>query len=70
MYAKQVLENVAVPFLQDLEKEIEQTIFMKNDVKIHLGWAKKVRARYKIIEFSKGWSPSSPDLNPIEKVWR
>ena len=42
-YAKQVLEDVAVPFLQNLEEGIDGTIFMENDVKIHLGFAKKVR---------------------------
>jgi len=69
-YAKQVLEDVAVPFLQNLEEGIDGTIFMENDVKIHLGFAKEVRKQQKILRFSKGWPPSSPDLNPIEKVWR
>jgi len=42
-YAKQVLKNVAVSFFQNLEEEIDETVFMKNDVKIHLSFAKKVR---------------------------
>jgi len=42
-----------VLFLQDLEKEIEQTVFMKNDVKIYLNFAKKMRAKYKFKEFNK-----------------
>ena len=42
---------------------------MEDGAKVHLGHAKKVRADAKF----KGvvwWPPSSPDLNPIEKVWR
>ena len=65
-----MLEDVAVLFLQGLEEGIEQTVFMEDGAKIHLGFAKEVRARYKIKGFDKGWPPSSPDLNPIEKVWR
>jgi len=42
-YAKQVLKNVTVSFFQNLEEEIDKTVFMKNDVKIHLSFAKKVR---------------------------
>ncbi len=40
-------------FLQDLKKEIEQTVFIKNDVKIHLNFVKKMRVRYKFKEFNK-----------------
>ncbi len=53
-YAKQVLKNTVMLFFQDLEEEIDRTIFMKNDVKIHLRFVKSVRARYKVIEFDKG----------------
>ena len=67
-YAKQVLENTVVSLLQGLEEEIDRTIFMENGVKIHLKFAKPMRARYEVIGFDKGWPPSSSDLNPIEKV--
>ncbi len=40
-------------FLQDLEKEIEQTVFIKNDVKIYLNFVKKIRVKYKFKEFNK-----------------
>ncbi len=69
-YARQVLEDTVVPFLQGLEEGIDDTVFMEDGARVHLGWAKPVRAKYKIKGFTKGWPPSSPDLNPIEKVWR
>ena len=40
-------------FLQDLKKEIEQIIFIKNDVKIYMNFIKKIRVRYKFKEFNK-----------------
>ena len=46
------------------------TIFMEDGAKVHLGAAKAVRQRLKIQGFSRPWPPSSPDLNPIKKVWR
>jgi len=52
-YIKQILKNVAVSFLQDLKKEIEQTVFIKNDVKIHLSFVKKIRIKYKFKKFNK-----------------
>jgi len=52
-YIKQILKNVAVLFLQDLKKEIEQTVFIKNDVKIYLSFVKKIRVKYKFKEFNK-----------------
>jgi len=70
IYAKQILKNVTVSFLQDLKKKIEQIIFIKNDVKIYLNFIKKIRVRYKFKEFNKNWSSSSSDLNSIEKIWR
>jgi len=55
------------PFLQDMEPD---TIFMEDGAKVHLGFAKAVRKALNIRGFSQWWPPSSPDLNPIEKVWR
>ena len=55
------------PFLESIEED--NTIFMEDGAKIHLGAAKKTRKDLGIIGFDF-WPPSSPDLNPIEKVWR
>ena len=42
---------------------------MEDGAKIHMGHAKRVRSQAGIKGFPF-WPPSSPDLNPIEKVWR
>lgn len=42
---------------------------MEDGAKIHMGYAKNVRYQAGIQGFIF-WPPSSPDLNPIEKVWR
>ena len=42
---------------------------MEDGAKIHMGHAKRVRSQAGIKGFAF-WPPSSPDLNPIEKVWR
>jgi transposase len=63
---------VVIPFLNNLEEAHEDrfsTIFMEDGAKIHLGHAKRVREDANIKTFAF-WPPSSPDLNPIEKVWR
>jgi hypothetical protein len=60
--------RTVVLLLQGLEEGIDETIFMKNDAKIHLRFVKPVRARYEVIGFDKGWPPSSLNLNPIEKM--
>lgn len=43
---------------------------MEDGAKVHLGHAKEVRKSAGIHGFAVDWPPSSPDLNPIEKVWR
>ena len=68
-YAQQVLLDVAIPFLESLEEGIENTVFMEDGAKVYQGYAKKVRQDVNIRSFCF-WPPSSPDLNPIEKVWR
>ena len=42
---------------------------MEDGAPVHKGAAKAVRERLSIKGFSNSWPPSSPDLNPIEKVW-
>jgi DDE superfamily endonuclease len=46
------------------------TIFIEDGAKVHLSFAKAVRKALNIQGFSQGWPPSSPNLNPIKKVWR
>ncbi|KUJ14281.1 uncharacterized protein LY89DRAFT_564945, partial [Mollisia scopiformis] len=43
-------------------------IFMEDGSKVHKGHARLPRLQHNIRGFN--WPPSSPDLNPIEKVWR
>ena len=53
-------------FLKDIEPN---TIFMEDGALVHKGAAKAVRKRLSIKGFSNNWPLSSPDLNPIKKVW-
>jgi transposase len=43
-------------------------IFMEDGSKVHAGNAQLPRLQHRIRGFF--WPPSSPDLNPIEKIWR
>ena len=42
---------------------------MEDGAPVHKGAAKAVHKRLSIKGFSNSWPPSSPDLNPIKKVW-
>ena len=64
-YLHQVLEPVVFPKFDQLGPEY---IFMEDGAKVHLGHARLPRLEHGIRGFK--WPPSSPDLNPIEKVWR
>ena len=64
-YLQQVLEPVVFPLFDQLGPEY---IFMEDSSKVHCGKARLPRLQHGIRGFK--WPPSSPDLNPIEKVWR
>ena len=64
-FLHQVLEPVVFPKFDQLGPEY---IFMEDGAKVHLGHARLPRLEHGIRGFK--WPPSSPDLNPIEKVWR
>ena len=64
-YLQQVLEPVVFPLFENLGPEY---IFMEDGAKVHVRHARLPRLQHGIRDFS--WPPSSPDLNPIEKVWR
>ena len=64
-YLQQVLEPVIFPLFDILGVEY---IFMEDGSKVHIGDARLPKLQHNIRGFN--WPPSSPDLNPIEKVWQ
>jgi hypothetical protein len=64
-YLEQVLKPVVFPLFDGLGPDY---IFMEDGSKVHVGYARLPRLQHGIRGFN--WPPSSPDLNPIEKVWR
>ena len=64
-YLEQVLEPIIFPLFDSLGPEY---IFMEDGSKVHKGKARLPRLQHGIHGFN--WPPSSPDLNPIERVWR
>ncbi|PVH67976.1 hypothetical protein DL98DRAFT_442307 [Cadophora sp. DSE1049] len=68
-YTDQVLEGVIGPFWDSLTSEQRaEMIYMEDGAKVHKGKARLWRLQKGLRGFD--WPPSSPDLNPIEKVWR
>jgi transposase len=64
-----VLEVVVFLFYNSLSSEQkEEFIFMEDRAKVHKGKARLPCLNRGIRGFD--WPPSSPDLNPIEKIWR
>ena len=63
-YLQQVLQPVVFPLFDQLGPEY---IFMEDGSKVHVGNAQLPKLQHGIKGFF--WPPSSPDLNPIEKVW-
>jgi hypothetical protein len=64
-YLEQVLEPIVFPLFNTLGPEY---IFIEDGSKVHKGKARLPRLEHSIRGFD--WPPSSPDLNPIERVWR
>jgi DDE superfamily endonuclease len=64
-YLEQVLEPIVFPLFDRLGPEY---IFMEDGSKVHKGKARLPRLEHGIRGFD--WPPSSPDLNPIERVWQ
>jgi len=64
-YLQQVLQPVVFPLFETLGPDY---IFMEDGSKVHKGYARLPRLEHGVRGFN--WPPSSPDLNPIEKVWR
>ena len=68
-YTNQVLNDVIKPYYDSLTSEQKQEfIYMEDGAKVHQGKARLWRLNHGIKGFD--WPPSSPDLNPIEKIWR
>jgi len=68
-YLNQVLNPIIFPWLDSLiAKQKKEFLFMEDGSKIYIGAAKLPRKLRGLRGFD--WPPSSPDLNPIEKVWR
>jgi hypothetical protein len=64
-YLEQVLEPIVFTLFNSLGPEY---IFMEDRSKVHLGKARLPRLEHGI--HGLNWPPSSPYLNPIERVWR
>ena len=65
----QVLEAVVFPYYDKLSaKQKAEFRFMEDGAKVHAGKARLPRLNRGMRGFD--WPPSSPDLNPIEKIWR
>ena len=64
-YLQQVLEPIVFPLFDVLGPEY---IYMEDGSKVHLRKARLPRLQHGVHGFK--WPPSSPDLNPIEKVWQ
>jgi transposase len=79
-YSEQVLESVVVPAFQGLlryegyrakhEKDEELGLYVEDHAPVH-GTKKALVESKRVLEIPLHERPSSsPDLNPIEKVWR
>ena len=61
--------SVVFPYYDKLSaKQKAEFGFMEDGAKVHAGKARLPRLNRGMRGFD--WPPSSPDLNPIEKIWR
>ena len=69
VYLNQVLKAVIFPYYDSLTPEQQaEFIYMEDGAKVHKGKARLPRLNKGIRGFDQ--PPSSPDLNPIKKIWR
>jgi len=71
-YRQQVLEPIVEPSIRGMREWGEEPLFMEDGATVH-GNSGKGKLRCWKLEngiVSMSWPPSSPDFNPIEKVWR
>ena len=68
-YLEQVLESIVFPHYDSLRGAKKRDfIFMEDGAKVHKDKARLPKLEKGIRGFD--WPPSSPDLNPIKKIWR
>jgi hypothetical protein len=66
-YTNQILEGVISLYYDSLTpRQQKEFIFIEDGAKVHQGKARLWRLNKGVKGFD--WPPSSPDLNPIEKV--
>jgi hypothetical protein len=66
-YLNQVLEPIIFPFWAKLtDKQKQEWYFIEDSSKVHKGKARLPHLNHSVYGFN--WPPSSPNLNPSEKV--
>lgn len=68
-YYKRILKNKLMETLEVYEIDTSQVIFQQDGAACHKAKTVYKWLRKKRIRFFDDWSPNSPDLNPIEKIW-